>query len=156
MAIRPRLRRSLLRTNQGERRMTLITVKKYPGDPMNLDQITGVPLTLALLSPENVQLHSPVMCKDYLNDPFWSELTKQDVLVYGFSWKPGTFNPLRRVQRLHLKFKNTTLADEAIPNILALLNAWETQLGFPRTRAASATRKNSKVLFVSRKWTEAP
>ena len=136
--------------------MTVI-VKKYPGDPFYLNQITGVPLTMALLSPENVQLHPPVMCKDYLNDPFWSEITKQDVDdVYGFSWKTGTFNPKRRVQRIHLKFRTGALAEASMTNILALLNMVEKQMGFPRSRAATTTVKNSRVLLVSRKWTEQP
>ena len=134
----------------------MITVTPFPGPAAFYNQITGVPIKLALLDPKtHTELHTPVMCKDYIQDAFWTEKTKRPANVYGFNWTAGTLDLSHKHYELEVIFDNDNIAVFA-PRIQALLNEWEKRLKFARTTIRRTNDPKQIVLRFSQAWTKAP
>jgi len=132
-----------------------VEIQPYDGPAANYIQLTGVPLTMAILNDEYKELMSPVMCKDYITDAFWSEHSKKPISIYGFNWTSGTIDPSKVVYRIGLKFGNDDDAQKTT-NVIDLINLWDKALGFKPSQLLKTNDIKNRVLEVDRAWTEQP
>lgn len=133
----------------------LRNILPYDGKPMTYCQLTGVPMTIAILSPEFRQLHPPVMCKDYIQDAFWSENTGKNAGVYGFYWTPGKMSITEDRYNFGLEFSDSKVAEQ-MDMIIALLHATEERLGFNPSVLYKTDDKMKFIVNVSKEWVAQP
>ena len=129
-------------------------VLPYEGSQMSLCQAVSGPLTLTLLSPEGRRLHTPIMCKDYLQDALWSEHMKENVSIYGFTWTPGKIDPDLNEYLLAADTK-TREQHESVSESINLIRAWESRLGWTNSEIVPGG-ETTWVFRTHRKWWQAP
>lgn len=133
--------------------MTLPTLTRTYKKAM-YSQLSGVPVKLALCSSKYEMLHEPVMCKDYIQDAFWSEHTKENADVYGFKWAPGRMSPTENTYRLALQVDPPLR--KVVPVVEAWVNQWEKQLKFPESKIIKTTDEALFLLVFDKAWTKQP
>ena len=101
-----------------------------PTHEFSYSQIANHGFTFALLDG-NRYLHTPFMCKDYLQDIFWSEATGKEGNVCGLVWKPGMLKQAPRY-RFGLHGGRVKL-DDHTELLQEFLNHFENALGFNRS-----------------------
>ena len=127
----------------------------YDGTPMHYIQLTGVPMSMTILSPEFKQLHPPVMCKDYIQDAFWSEHTGKKADIYGFKWSPDKMSISEDRYNFGLEFTSADWAAK-IDMVISLLAAAEEKLGFKPSVLYDTDDKLKFIVNVSKEWVEQP
>lgn len=70
----------------------MLTIDLTPVSEFRYNQISNHNFSFLLLDKDLRAVHSPFMCKDYLQDIFWSEYTGNTAEIYGISWKQGMFD----------------------------------------------------------------
>jgi hypothetical protein len=99
-----------------------------------------------------------VKCKDFFQDIFWSEKTKEDVKdIYGFFWKCGTYDFHNKPK---LMFAITKLNDYGFgkkhKNIQELLNIFDKSLNFEPSIVKPDETEKYCVVLVDSKWIKRP
>jgi hypothetical protein len=115
-------------------------------------QIANQGFTFALLDGDRY-LHTPFMCKDYLQDIFWSEHTGKEGSVCGLVWKPGMIAKDAPRYRFGLHGGKVELAPHA-PYLQQFLNTFEESLKFNRTEVMTTDDPHLIVVDFPRAWTE--
>lgn len=134
--------------------MKEVTVNPFKGS-MDLCEAVSGAMKLCLLDEGNTRLHTPIQCKDYLQDAFWSETKKKNVEVYGFVWKPGTLPLDQRRYSLEVSAGSKSSL-EGLENSLALLHEWERRLKFARTLLWTVGNHPGYVFRLSQAWFKQP
>lgn len=126
------------------------TINTDPKHSFDYTQIPNHGFTFALLE-EDRYLHTPFMCKDYLQDIFWSELTGGAGKAHGLRWRPGMY-PVR--DRIELAVYNEVEGMGCkIPALQEFLNWFEAAQKIEPTVVTPT--KDPKLIIVefSKAWT---
>src|SRR5690349_3535984 len=102
-----------------------VEVDLKPVKSFRYSQLNNRGFSFALLNKEGKALHTPFMCKDYLQDIFWSENTGASGGIYGLKWEKGIVDNIKarrfRVAILGGEFKMR----HRVPFIKKLINAFD-------------------------------
>lgn len=124
--------------------------------PINNFQYSQVPnfqFSFLLLDENLRALHSPFMCKDYLQDIFWSEHTKNSADIWGIHWRPGMFDISAQKYKLALLGGQEVLANHA-ENLQNFINAFESAQKFPLSVVETTDNDRILVVTFSKRWTK--
>lgn len=124
-------------------------VDRVPINVFTYSQIPNHDYYMALLHEGKV-LHSPVTCKDYFQDIFWSESRRLPCDAHGLKWVPGLYNIDRPTHQLYIHGGKDPLGSHA-PNLEAFLNAFSKAQGFPPV-VVEKVDKFSIVVSFPREW----
>lgn len=97
-------------------------------------------------------LHTPFMCKDYLSDIFWAEITKRQEKVYGLEWKPGTLDVSAEKFQLAVMGGKEKMV-ERIEQLETFIHHFEAALGIPECSIMPTDNKKNIVVEFDRAWT---
>ena len=126
-------------------------------DPLNkfgYNQIDNHDFRFVLLDGKLRALHSPFMCKDYLQDIFWAEYTKApEATVYGLTWKGGMVDMAMPTFPLAVLGGKFDIAGHA-PYLLEFLNRFEAPLGIPFTSIdVPDNERRTVICWMDKDWT---
>lgn len=131
----------------------MIQIDEKPLKTFAYDQIQNYGFSFVLLNEKFQALHTPFMCKDYLQDMFWAEYTNAtESTVYGLTWGKGSFSvdqPTFPLCVLGGKFK----MKEHVPYLRELLNRFEAPLGIPPTVVEETQSDHAIVCMMPAAWT---
>lgn len=105
-----------------------------------------------------VGIHTPVRCKDFLSDAYWSEHTnaKKDVTIYGFKWTPGVEKSVfNETQHMGLYYEGKDLSDQA-SRLQEFLNKWEQMTGIPESKVEADDSGKHLIVHFNKEWTTQP
>lgn len=133
--------------------METITVNETPIHEFKYVQVSNYGFCYALLSPENQYMHTPFMCKDYLQDIVWSETTGMSSDLWGIKWNKGMFDITQKRFRIALIGGSVSMKSRA-KNLQVLLNHFDDAQGIDRSEVFY-TQDNSIIVvdFDSAGWT---
>jgi hypothetical protein len=135
---------------RGRRKRMKVEFKKHS----HLIEGVSNGFTFSLLGDDNVTLHTPAQCKDYLQDLWWSENHKKATEVWGFTWQPGTIKLGQPVYRFALRDdRSSTLLDRK-DGIISFINYFESCLGWPLSTIETTDEANVLVLNLVGEWTQ--
>lgn len=124
-------------------------------DPLkkfNYSQLPNYGFNFVLLNEKLQALHTPFMCKDYLQDMFWAEYTKAPAsAVYGFTWGRDSFKLSGRFP-LAIMGGKFNMKNHA-PYLLELLNRFEAPLGITPTTIDETQYPAVVVCWMDKEWT---
>lgn len=131
----------------------MIKIDESPLKTFAYSQIQNYGFSFVLLNEKFQALHTPFMCKDYLQDMFWAEYTgATEQTVYGLTWGKGSFSVEQDRFPLCVlggKFK----MKERIPYLTELLNRFEAPLGIPLTVIEETQHDHAIVCMMPKAWT---
>lgn len=104
--------------------------------------------------------HPLARCKDYVQDIYWSEITKRDVNnQYGFYWKHDNNNKISQQEFVNLLLVpdvNFTLRDKQV-NMVNMLNILEKELNIPLTISMNVSNNTEDIIITySNEWSKKP
>lgn len=139
-------------TKKKETKPTLIEVNTDPVHKFTYNQIFNHDFNFALLTKDNRVLHSPVMCKDYFEDIFYSEYNKKAGKIYGLDWKPGMLDIKPARFKLLISHTNGSLSKRA-KLLEEFINQFDKAQKISKTKVFQTTDENSIIIDFSKKWT---
>lgn len=107
----------------------------------------------SLLDSTYKAYHSPVQCKDFLTDAFWSEACHTPISIYSFEWKPGTIELNQPWYYMGLKYSKEPIGAYAKP-VQDFIQEFDMALGFKKTTAIPVG--DSLLLKFSGAWVKKP
>ena len=128
-----------------------IPVNLEPVKKFNYNQIPNHEFCLVLLGSKNQALHTPFMCKDYLQDILWSEFTGRDADAYGLTWKKGTVKIQKPRHKIALLGGEVELVDK-VQFLEKILNTFEVAQGFKKSRVHPTDNPKIIVVDFSNEW----
>jgi len=129
-----------------------IKVITTPVYKFSYNQIPNHNFSFALLNNDNVYLHTPFYCKDYIQDIFWSEYTKKEGTQYGLTWKPEMLNIDTDYFSLCIDGGKETMRDR-IPFMKELISYFDLAQGFKPTEVMETNNNNRIIVRFSKEWT---
>ena len=91
-------------------------------------QVSNAAFNLVLMNQDLRALHTPVMCKDYFQDIYWSEKTRGKGSIYGLVWEPGRFDAGAPRQYLAITWANPLI--QLQKPLQRWINAFDSAQGF--------------------------
>jgi hypothetical protein len=101
-----------------------------------MSQIYSNGLEFAFISPDGQQCHAFAYCKDFLQDAVWATHNKKPIMIWRFSYTPGTNPPLDMNNirlALRLTEKDNETFKEYCHNSLKFINEVEESMGIEKT-----------------------
>lgn len=114
------------------------------------NQIFNHGFTFALVQ-DGRYLHTPFMCKNYLQDIFWTEMTGKPSKIFGLEWTKGMLNLTQDTIDLALHGGRLDLAPHA-PHLQHFLRTFETALKIPVCDVLTTEDAKIIVLRFHRAW----
>lgn len=102
----------------------MIKVNLTPKVSLNYIQNSNFDFNYVLLDENYKAVHTPFMCKDYLQDIFWSESTGKRISIWGLHWSKGIFDIETPRFNLGITYKGGNLK-QWIPHLQEFLNRFE-------------------------------
>jgi hypothetical protein len=132
--------------------MEKIAVDLRPVNTFRYNQISNYKFQFVLLGDENQALHTPVECKDYFQDIFFTESTGISTDVYGIHWEQGRVTP-GEYYRIALLGGEVSNLEQLLPNIQMFVNDFENALGFPCSHFYPTENPGVVVVEFPKEWT---
>jgi hypothetical protein len=114
------------------------------------NQLANYDFCFALLTKDYQILHSPFMCKDYLQDIFWSQHTGKDANIYGIKTTVNML-PKRIWYELALIWTNNNLR-EKIDSIKNFLHPFEDAQEIKRSKILETEDDDKIVVKFHKDW----
>ncbi len=115
-------------------------------------QISNHNFNFLLLNEKNKALHSPFVCKDYIQDIFYTEYTGKSEEIYGIMWQKGMLNT--DVSTFKLAILGTTEEmQERAEDLQAFLNLFEVAQNIPPCKIVKTNDSKNIVIEFSKEWT---
>lgn len=130
-----------------------IQVNHKPLHTFNYVQNPNYNFCMTLLNENNQVLFSPVQCKDYFQDIFYSEYTGHTAGIYGISWKKGMLNTDVETFKILLMGGGVNLK-ATIKDLKAFMNVFDKAQGFKKTDIVPTQDDGNIVVIVSKEWTQ--
>jgi hypothetical protein len=127
-----------------------VRINRDPVWPMDYRQINNHKFHFSLIQDGRV-LFTRVMCKDYFQDVFWSEIRKEATTVCGLVWEPGRLR-LADTYTILLEWEEGSLANHA-PILEKWLNIWDNAIGAPPTKVEELDGRSILVTF-AKDWVD--
>lgn len=128
------------------------TVNLDPLKQFTYNQHENQGFSFMLLNNKLQGLHTPFMCKDYLQDIFWTEYTKAPAAdVYGLTWKRDSLELGDRFPLAILGGK--FIMKNHAPYLLEFLNRFEAPLGITPTTIDTTQYPEVVVCWMDKEWT---
>lgn len=115
-------------------------------------EISNYQFQFLLLGKNNQALHTPVQCKDYFQDIFFTEATGVPADVYGLEWRKGMVDTDVEYFRMALNGGSLEL-ESHIPAFQTFLNAFDSALGFRPSVVLPTDNPKIIVVDFSKEWT---
>lgn len=125
-------------------------INEDPVHKFRYSQISNYNFTFAMLDGDRY-LHTPFMCKDYLQDIFWSEAIGRPIAAHGLEWTSGRLPPAEEY-RLALHGGQEDMARKA-PFLQEFLNRVEQAQGFPLSKVETTDDPHLIVVTFNKAWT---
>jgi hypothetical protein len=130
----------------------MITINIKPVHYYFYNQIPNHDWEMAILTDDNQLLHSPVTCKDYLQDMLWCENMKKNGSVYGLIWEPGFFDITKPRFRLAILGGDFEMRSR-VPFLQEFLNYFDDAQGIERSIVTETDKDNQLVIEFDNAWT---
>jgi hypothetical protein len=133
-------------------RRYIMKINLNPVHGFSYNQLDNHNFTFALINRVGRILHSPFMCKDYLQDIFWCEYLKKDLNLYGLKWSSGMLNLDQKRFGLAIISGKENMRRRA-KILKGLLNMFEDAQGIDYSIVSETDDDNIIVVNFSREWT---
>lgn len=131
----------------------MLTVDLSPINEFRYSQVDNYNFQYILLDENLRAVHSPFMCKDYLQDIFYCEYTGNSAGIWGINWKPGMLNI--NVDYFHMVLHGGSIEMRSkIPTLLSFVNQFELAQGIPLTEIEETEDDKMIVIKFSKQWTQ--
>lgn len=131
----------------------MLKIDLSPISQFRYNQISNYNFCFLLLDENLRAVHSPFMCKDYLQDIFWCENTGKPAGIYGIDWKQGMFNISPQRYRMALLGGKECLKDRK-EALTEFLHIFEEAQGIAKSEIFETDSDNNIVLEFDKEWTQ--
>ncbi len=119
-------------------------------------------LRYALLDKEGNIRHTLIRCKDYIQDVYWSEITKHksEFNIYGFVWNGLNDNPISKQETVSMLLVPDSFNNDLSPyckNLNNFLNIIEETLDIPPSKVEISESDNKDLIVTyDNNWSKRP
>jgi len=131
----------------------IISVNLAPKYTFSYNQLSNYNFNMTLLDENNQIVFSPVMCKDYFQEIFYSEYTGKSAAIFGLFWKKGMFNVEQEFFKVLLMGGGVSLKDHT-KDLQKFLNYFDKSQGFQKTTVIETDNTQNIVVNFSKEWTQ--